>query len=94
MNEATKNESADAVAGQVQRVVMRLRPMDEAPRDGTPIIVKERNEDGNWYRLCRWVKPYSTHSQCGAWKHLCDGNAVSCITEQRALGWMPEPRDA
>ncbi|MGQ7247568.1 hypothetical protein ACUN9Y_09535 [Halomonas sp. V046] len=73
---------------------MRLRPMDEAPRDGTKIIVKERNQDGNWYRLCWWKKPYSTNSNCGAWQHLCDGDAVSQITEQRALGWMPEPRSA
>ena len=72
----------------------QLRPMDEAPGDGTKIIVKERDEDGNWYRLCWWVKPYSVNSNCGAWQHLCDGDAVSQITEQRALGWMPEPRSA
>lgn len=72
---------------------IRLRPMDEAPRDGTRIIVKERNEDGNWYRVCCWVKPYSTQSNCGAWSHLCDGNAASVITEQRAIGWMPEPQN-
>ena len=72
---------------------MRLRPMDEAPRDGTKIIVKEVNEDGAWYRLCKWVKPYSTTSACGAWVHLCDGNSVSQITERQAIGWMSEPRN-
>jgi len=73
---------------------MRLLPMDEAPRDGTPVIVKTIHADeGNKYCLCRWRKPYSTLTNCGAWSYLEGGSSLH-ITERDAHGWMLEPSSA
>lgn len=73
-------------------LVVRLRPMDEAPRDGTPIIVKATTQFGDYYYLCKWGKPYST-LEMEAWIYA-EGYELSYITEDKAHGWMPEPKDA
>jgi len=73
---------------------IRLIPMDEAPRDGSSIIVKQREDGVNRYRLCKWVKPYRIYSNCGAWEYLGDCDCIGHITEQQALGWMHEPESA
>ena len=73
---------------------LRLIPMDEAPKDGTNIIVKTVHPDeGNKYRLCKWVKPYSNLTACGAWQYI-ENNTVLHITDRNAYGWLPQPKSA
>ena len=88
------NKTKESGVSQVDEVVMRLIPMDEAPRDGTQIIVNTKCADeGNKYYLCKWIKPYSTQSNCGAWNYIEGGYSMH-IKEYKALGWMPEPKHA
>lgn len=90
MSENIEQPVTEAV--DLNRFVVRLRPMDEAPRDGTPIIVKTVKRSGNKYRLCKWRKPYSTLTNAGAWNYVEDDES-NHITERNAYGWMPEPKD-
>lgn len=94
MSAASEETSPTTVGSEVKRLVMRLLPMDEAPRDGTKIIVKTRHiNEGNKYYLCTWRKPYSTLSNCGAWNYV-EGDFSMHIPERNAYGWMHEPDDA
>ncbi len=69
-NEPVPQEKpAEVEASDVDVLVMRLRPMDEAPRDGTKTIIKHRAE-GNRYSLRWWMRPYSTITNCGAWEYF------------------------
>jgi hypothetical protein len=80
-----------------EQVVM-LRPMSEAPKDGTKIIImwNTPNNDINDYdiRVAWWWTPTYLHQwERGArpcWEYISDNNYTATIKEP--LGWLPKPK--
>jgi hypothetical protein len=71
---------------------MNLFPMKHAPKDGTKILVKGISySTDEFYRLCKWMQPYSIASTSGAWVCVDGEDDDKFILEQHALGWIPEP---
>ena len=91
-----KDEKEPTVASPIKPVVM-LRPMSDAPKDGTKIIImwNTPNMDFNDYdiRVAWWWKPTCLHQwESGArphWEYITDNNFAMGIKEP--LGWLPKP---
>ena len=81
----------------LEHVVM-LRPMSEAPKDGTKIILMwaTPSADINEYdiRICWWWKPTVLHQwEAGArphWEYVSD--KFSCMSVKEPMGWLPIPK--